>query len=200
MERTISWARTGIALAIARSERRRATWSSFSASGSGRRLPQSRPEKLFSGAAPITEPFTLYINNTVVTPLFVGLSSAGLYQVNLIVPPGLGQGDVPIQAWVTGGFATQENHIVLAAGRRHSSGAVLIPVTAAMAAAMAATAAVVVATAAVVATAVVVAAMAVAMAATVVTAAVVAMAVATAGEIRFRNRVRFMAYEMEVNT
>ncbi len=49
--------------------------------------------KVFSGAAPITEPFSLYINNVLVSPLFVGLSSAGLYQINLIVPPGLGEGD-----------------------------------------------------------------------------------------------------------
>ena len=76
--------------------------------GFGPTTPAVPSGKVFSGAAPITEPFTLYINNTVVTPLFVGLSSAGLYQVNLIVPPGLGQGDVPIQAWVTGSIATQK--------------------------------------------------------------------------------------------
>jgi uncharacterized protein (TIGR03437 family) len=77
--------------------------------GFGPTNPAIPAGKLFSGAAPITEPFTLYINNTVVTPLFVGLSSTGLYQINLIVPPGLGQGDVPITAWVTGGFSTQPN-------------------------------------------------------------------------------------------
>lgn len=43
-----------------------------------------------------------------VTPLFVGMSSAGFYQINLIIPPGTGQGDVPIQGWV-GGHATQNN-------------------------------------------------------------------------------------------
>jgi len=68
-------------------------------------VPAGKP---FSGAAPVTQPITLYINNVAVTPLFVGVSSAGLYQINLIVPPGLGQGDVPIQAWV-GGKATQQN-------------------------------------------------------------------------------------------
>ena len=77
--------------------------------GFGPTTPPVPAGKAFSGAAPITEPFTLYINNKVVTPLFVGMSSAGLYQVNLIVPPNLGQGDVPIQAWVTGSFSTQGN-------------------------------------------------------------------------------------------
>jgi len=77
--------------------------------GFGPTNPKVLAGKVFSGAAPITEPFTLYINNTVVTPLFVGMSSAGVYQINLIVPPGLGQGDVPITAWVTGGFSTQPN-------------------------------------------------------------------------------------------
>jgi uncharacterized protein (TIGR03437 family) len=77
--------------------------------GFGPTNPAVPAGRAFSGAAPITEPFTLYINNTVVTPLFVGMSSAGLYQINLIVPPGLGQGDVPITAWVTGGYSTQPN-------------------------------------------------------------------------------------------
>ncbi len=76
--------------------------------GFGPTAPAVLAGKVFSGAAPITESFTLYLNNKVVTPLFVGLASAGLYQVNLIVPPGLGQGDVPIQAWVAGS-STQDN-------------------------------------------------------------------------------------------
>jgi uncharacterized protein (TIGR03437 family) len=37
-----------------------------------------------------------------VTLAFSGLSSAGLYQLNLTVPSGLGTGDVPIQATVSG--------------------------------------------------------------------------------------------------
>ncbi len=47
MERTIFWARTGIASAIERSEPRQATWSSFSASGSGRRIPTVLAGKVF---------------------------------------------------------------------------------------------------------------------------------------------------------
>jgi uncharacterized protein (TIGR03437 family) len=62
----------------------------------------------FSGSAPIINNLNLYINNTIVTPVYVGMSAAGMYQINVIVPPGLGQGDVPIQAWV-GGYSTQPN-------------------------------------------------------------------------------------------
>jgi hypothetical protein len=51
-------------------------------------------------------PFGLAINGVIVQPTYVGLSSAGLYQVNIVVPEGLGQGDVPIQAAV-GGMLTQ---------------------------------------------------------------------------------------------
>ena len=73
---------------------------------------------MYSGAAPITEPFTLYLDNAIVEPLFVGLSSAGLYQINLIVPPGLGVGDVPIQAWVGGSSPTQQNLLFSLRGAR----------------------------------------------------------------------------------
>jgi len=45
---------------------------------------------------------TLRINNVAVTPSFAGLSSAGLYQLNLTVPSGLGTGDVSLQAGVGG--------------------------------------------------------------------------------------------------
>jgi len=60
----------------------------------------------FTGAAPTIDKLALYINNVVVKTVFVGLSSAGLYQINLIVPSGLGQGDVPIQASI-GDMQTQ---------------------------------------------------------------------------------------------
>ena len=45
---------------------------------------------------------TLSINNTSVTPFFAGESSAGLYQLNVVIPSGLGTGDVPLQASVAG--------------------------------------------------------------------------------------------------
>jgi uncharacterized protein (TIGR03437 family) len=60
----------------------------------------------FVGAAPTTLPFSLVINGVVILPSFVGLASAGLYQINMTVPDGLGQGEVPILASV-GGTRTQ---------------------------------------------------------------------------------------------
>jgi uncharacterized protein (TIGR03437 family) len=54
----------------------------------------------FSGAAPVTNTVKLLINNVIVAPSFAGLSSAGLYQINLTVPAGLGVNDVSIVATV----------------------------------------------------------------------------------------------------
>ena len=97
--------------------------------GFGPTTPAVQAGKAFLGAAPITNSFDLYLNNMLVTPLFVGMSSAGLYQINLIIPPGIGQGDVPIQGWV-GGHATQDNVYLVPAGWQISWRAVFIPVTA----------------------------------------------------------------------
>ena len=65
-------------------------------------VPAGQP---FAGAAQTTNPVTLRINNFSVTPTFAGLSGAGLYQINLIVPSGLGTGDVSLQAAVGGAQA-----------------------------------------------------------------------------------------------
>jgi uncharacterized protein (TIGR03437 family) len=65
----------------------------------------------FSGAAPTTNPVTLQINNLSVTPGFTGLSGAGLYQLNLTIPSGLGTGDVPLRASV-GGVATPSGVVI----------------------------------------------------------------------------------------
>jgi uncharacterized protein (TIGR03437 family) len=76
-------------------------------------VPAGQP---FSGAAPVTGDFHLYINHAPVKPLFVGLSSAGLYQINLIVPQCIGEGNVPIRAFMASNatqagilFPLQEN-------------------------------------------------------------------------------------------
>src|SRR5262249_19082858 len=58
--------------------------------GFGPTRPVVMPGKAFSGAAPGTNPVNLLINGRKVAPTFVGLSSSGLYQINLTVPPGLG--------------------------------------------------------------------------------------------------------------
>jgi uncharacterized protein (TIGR03437 family) len=54
---------------------------------------------------------TLRINNASVTPDFAGVSGAGLYQLNLIVPSGLGTGDVSLQASV-GGVQTASGGVI----------------------------------------------------------------------------------------
>ena len=84
--------------------------------GFGPTNPAVPAGRAFSGAAPLTSSFTLYINNVPVAPIFVGLSSAGLYQINLVVPSGLGAGDVPLMASV-GGMQTQPGlHFSLGGG------------------------------------------------------------------------------------
>jgi len=70
--------------------------------GLGPTTPTVLAGQAFSGAAAIDAPLTLYINNIVVKPSFAGISSAGLYQINLTVPPGLGYGEVPIQVMIGG--------------------------------------------------------------------------------------------------
>ena len=57
---------------------------------------------MFSGAAATKNAVTVSINNINVTPSFAGESSAGLYQINVTIPPGLGIGDVSLQASVGG--------------------------------------------------------------------------------------------------
>ena len=70
--------------------------------GFGPTNPPVSAGQAFFGVAPTTNPVTLRINNVSVTPAFAGLSGAGLYQLNLTVPSGLGTGDVPLQATISG--------------------------------------------------------------------------------------------------
>jgi uncharacterized protein (TIGR03437 family) len=91
--------------------------------GFGPTTPSVPAGQAFSGAAPIDDTISLYINSIPVKPIFVGLSSAGLYQINLTVPPGLGEGDVPIRA-IIGGMETQPGVLFSLQGS-----AIVIPVT-----------------------------------------------------------------------
>jgi len=82
--------------------------------GFGPTNPSVPAGQTFSGKAPITSNLVLSINDVIVQPTFVGLTSAGMYQINLVVPTGLGEGEVPIQVTV-GGMKTQpEARFVLA--------------------------------------------------------------------------------------
>jgi uncharacterized protein (TIGR03437 family) len=79
--------------------------------GFGPTSPVVTPGQVFTGSAPTTSAVSLRVNNVSVTPLFAGLSSAGLYQINLTVPPGLGTGDLPLVASV-GGVSTQTGVVI----------------------------------------------------------------------------------------
>jgi uncharacterized protein (TIGR03437 family) len=70
--------------------------------GFGPTTPPVPAGQAFSGAAATNYPVGLSINNVSVTPDFSGLSGAGLYQINLTLPTGLGTGDVPLLATVGG--------------------------------------------------------------------------------------------------
>ncbi|MGD1071163.1 MAG: IPT/TIG domain-containing protein [Bryobacteraceae bacterium] len=65
----------------------------------------------YSGSAPTTNPVTLLINGVSVPTTFAGLSSAGLYQINFVVPAGLGTGDVALEVSVAG-MATPSGAVI----------------------------------------------------------------------------------------
>jgi uncharacterized protein (TIGR03437 family) len=79
--------------------------------GLGPTNPSVPAGQAFTGAAPTTNPVTVLINNVSVTPTFAGLSGAGVYQINLTLPAGLGTGDVSLAASV-GGSQTQPGVVI----------------------------------------------------------------------------------------
>jgi uncharacterized protein (TIGR03437 family) len=75
--------------------------------GFGPTNPKVPAGAAYSGSAPTTNTVQLLINGTPVTTSFAGITSAGLYQLNVVaMPAGLGTGDVSLQATV-GGNRTQ---------------------------------------------------------------------------------------------
>ena len=70
--------------------------------GFGPTNPAVPAGKLYTGAAPTINPVQLLINNIPVPPAFSGLTAAGLYQLNVTLPAGLGTGDVALQVTVGG--------------------------------------------------------------------------------------------------
>ena len=66
---------------------------------------------VLGGAAATTNTVQLTLGGTNVLPSFAGLSSAGLYQMNLTIPAGLGTGDVTLVATV-GGVQTQTGVVI----------------------------------------------------------------------------------------
>ena len=78
--------------------------------GFGPTNPAVPAGQAFTGAAP-TASVSLLINKVNVTPTFAGLSGAGLVQINLTIPSGLGTGDVSLMATV-GGVQTSSNVVI----------------------------------------------------------------------------------------
>jgi uncharacterized protein (TIGR03437 family) len=69
--------------------------------GFGPTDPPVAAGQAFSGAIPTVNPVTITIGGVPATVLFAGLTGAGLYQFNLIVPA-TARGDQPVQATVNG--------------------------------------------------------------------------------------------------
>jgi len=79
--------------------------------GFGPTSPVVLAGQAYSGAAPTTMPVNVLIGNVNVIPSFAGLSGAGLYQINLTLPTGLGTGDVTLAASVNG-VPTESNVVI----------------------------------------------------------------------------------------
>jgi uncharacterized protein (TIGR03437 family) len=79
--------------------------------GFGPTSPPVPAGQAFSGAAATTNTVQLAIGGTTAIPLFAGLSSAGVYQINVTIPAGLGTGDQPL-AGITGGVQTQAGVVI----------------------------------------------------------------------------------------
>lgn len=65
----------------------------------------------YSSAAPTVNHVQVQVNGVSITPAFAGLTGAGLYQINVTLPPGLGTGDQPLLATVAG-VQTQSTVVV----------------------------------------------------------------------------------------
>ncbi len=70
--------------------------------GFGPTSPAVPAGQALTEAAATTNAVQITIGGASVKPLFAGLTAAGLYQINLIIPNGIGTGDVPLSAMVSG--------------------------------------------------------------------------------------------------
>ena len=79
--------------------------------GFGVTNPSVPSGQAYSGAAPTVARVTVYIGGEPVTPSFAGLSSAGLYQLNITIPSALPTGDATIQGAVSNSV-TQDGVVI----------------------------------------------------------------------------------------
>jgi uncharacterized protein (TIGR03437 family) len=70
--------------------------------GFGPTTPHVPAGQIFSGAAPTATPVTITIGGAHANVVFAGITGAGLYQFNLIVPPITGSGDQALEASANG--------------------------------------------------------------------------------------------------
>ena len=81
--------------------------------GFGPTTPPVDPSVVFTGAAPTTSLAKLTIGGQPATVEFSGLSGAGLYQINAVVPSSLTAGDQAVVATVNGVGTTQKVYIAV---------------------------------------------------------------------------------------
>ena len=81
--------------------------------GFGPTTPTVRAGQVLIGAAAATDPVGVQIHGVSVTPFYAGLTEAGLSQINLIIPAGLGTGDVPIVLTIDSETTPRDNLISL---------------------------------------------------------------------------------------
>jgi len=77
-------------------------WRILYGVGFGPTTPTVAAGAAFSGGAPTNTPVTVTIGGLNAPVAFAGLIEAGLYQINLTVPPGTASGDQPIQINING--------------------------------------------------------------------------------------------------
>ena len=58
--------------------------------------------QIFSGSAATNNTVTITIGGLQASVAFAGITEAGLYQFNVVVPPNMGSGDQPLRAAVKG--------------------------------------------------------------------------------------------------
>jgi uncharacterized protein (TIGR03437 family) len=79
--------------------------------GFGATNPPVQSGRVFNGAAPLITVPTVRINNVPAQVQFAGLSGAGLYQLNVVVPD-VPNGDQAVVAELPGGLSTQANSFI----------------------------------------------------------------------------------------